>query len=206
MIDKIKPLIIEHFEKAGSHDFSHTNRVYNLAVRIAENVDMDIVKAAALLHDVARLKELKDESIDHAEEGARMCVDILSKIDFPREKINQVSYAIKVHRFSKGILPNTIEAKISQDADRLDALGAICIARVFTNAGQLNKVMHDPSISSSEYKGSMKASTALNHFFEKILKITPNSFHTAKAREIANDRYNYVKEYVLRFLDEWEGK
>jgi uncharacterized protein len=204
LIKKIKP----YFEKTGGHNFDHTNRVYKNAIKISENenIDLDIVKTAALLHDIARLIEGKNNVKCHAKEGARMSKEILKKVGFPEEKIDSVSYAIRVHRYSKGIKPETKEAAILQDADRLDALGALTIARIFEFGGKNGRRSYDPEEDPEEEYISNGGHSSITHFHRKILKITPDKFHTKKAREIAKERYNFVKEFVKRYKKEWEGE
>ncbi len=206
--EKIKP----YFEDYGGHSFEHTKRVYNLALKIAENeiknnnseIDLDIIKASALLHDIARKKEDTGEIKCHAKEGAKIAREILSKTEFPKEKIPNVCNAIATHRYSKKLKANTREAEILQDADRLDALGAIIIARVFHRCGKIKTPMYNPDIPKSEiYVNSNESKTAINHFYEKILKIKPETFKTKKAQEIAKKRYEFVKEFVERFEKEW---
>lgn len=126
---------------------------------------------------------------------------------FPPEKIPAVTYAIRVHRYGKGIIPNTIEAAILQDADRLDALGAICIARVFSYGAKKGRLMYNPDVSPQDdgYDGTISA-TSINHFHEKILKITPASFKTERAQEIAQGRYQTIVDFVERFKKEWNGE
>ena len=206
--NKLKEESKIYFEHVGGHGFDHVDRVYRNALKISkdESVDMDIVKAATLLHDVARMTELKGEVSCHAEEGARMCKDILKKLNFPEEKIEAVSYAISVHRYSSGILPKTKEAEILQDADRLDALGAITIGRIFEFGGKKGRVSYDPTDDMDAEYNTKKGHSSITHFYRKILKITPNKFHTKKAKEIAKGRYDFVKEFVNRYVKEWNGE
>jgi len=204
--DMLKERIKNNFEKAGSHGFDHTERVYNLAVKIGkdEEVDIDVIKAAALLHDIARQGEEDGKVKCHAEEGAKIAEEMLNKLDFPKDKIEKVTYAIKVHRYSKGIKPETKEAAVIQDADRLDALGAICIARVFSYGGKKGRPLYDTAIPPKKVYES-DATTSINHFYEKILNIKPQTFNTRSAQEIAKERYQFVSEFVSRFIKEWNG-
>lgn len=207
--EELKKKIQPYFEKSGSHSFDHTQRVYNLCLHIAkkEKVDLNVLKVSALLHDIARKKQSESkEKICHAEEGAKIARKILEKMNFPDDKIEKVVYAVSVHRYSKRINPDTTEAKILQDADRLDALGAITIARIFDYGARKNRPMHNPKLILKEYKHNSESESAINHFYEKILKIKPENFHTKTAREIAKDRYVFVKDFVERFIDEWEGR
>jgi uncharacterized protein len=138
----------EKFFRLSYHDRFHTERVYDLAVRIAEeeHADLDVVKAAALLHDVARALEDEGKIDDHAVEGAKKAKAVLEAVDFPKEKIPAVLHCIEVHRFRSGMEAGSLEAKILQDADRLDIIGAIGIARIFTRGGWVNQPIHDPTI------------------------------------------------------------
>jgi len=199
--EKIKP-----YFKKGGHGFDHTERVYNLAVRIAkqENADMDIVKASALLHDIARKKQ-SETGLCHAIEGAKMAPKILKEINFPKEKIPAVVHCIEVHRFSKRMIPKTIEGKIIQDADRLDALGAIAITRIITHSAKHGRPHYDPNIKPHTIYTS-RANTSINHFYEKIFKLKPKNFHTKLAQKIAKERYGFTKEFVERFIKEWNGE
>jgi uncharacterized protein len=206
--DDLREKILPHFEETGAHDFGHTNRVYKLSLRISkgEKVDMDIVRAAALLHDIARHKQDCGEVNCHAEEGAKMAERILKETDFPKDKIEAVVYAISIHRHSSEVKSKTREADILQDADRLDALGAIIIGRMFAVGGKVGIPFHDPKISlGREGKGGY-SKTVINGFYDKLAKIKPNTFKTKKAREIAEGRYDYVMDFAERFKKEWEGK
>ncbi|MEA3329999.1 MAG: HD domain-containing protein [Nanoarchaeota archaeon] len=200
LIEKAK----SYFENgSGGHGFDHVNRVFNNSIIISEgeDVDLDIVKASALLHDIARLKEDLKEVKCHAEEGAKMAREILQEFDFPENKIEKVIHAIKVHRYSKGLKAESREAEILQDADRLDALGASAIARIMSRAGKKGIPIYDAEISPKDFYDG-EGTTAINHFHEKILKIKPGTFKTKKARELAKERYDFVKEFVDRFLEE----
>jgi len=205
--EELKEKIQIYFGEKSSHGFDHTQRVYNLALKISkgEKVDLDVVKASSLLHDVARCKEDNREIECHAEEGAKIAENILREMNFPDDKIKKVCFAIRIHRYSKGLNAETKEGKILQDADRLDALGAICIARVFSYGGKKGRPIYNPKIKyNSQYKSDSK--TSINHFYEKILKIKPETFKTKEAKKIAKERYKFIEDFVKRFKLEWEGK
>lgn len=207
--EKLKERIQPYYEIAGGHEIDHTERVYRLCLTIAETekVDLDVLRAAALLHDIARKKqeEMKN-TICHAKEGAKIAKEILLETDFPKEKVDDVVYAIEVHRYSHQIKPKTKEAEILQDADRLESLGAIIIGRIFSYNGKMKVKMYDPEIKPREKYNGDELSTAINFFHEKIFNLKPESFNTKKGREMAVGRYNFVKEYLERFIREWEGK
>jgi len=196
----------EEFFRLSHHDKSHVERVYNLAIRIAkeENADLDVVTAATLLHDIARAMEDEGKIADHATEGAKMARKILEEVGFPKEKIAKVIHCIEVHRFRKGLEAESLEAKILQDADRLDIIGAIGMARVFTRGGWGNKPIYDPTIPQKEkYDG--KSLTSVNHIHEKILRVK-HTINTSTAKEIAEERHKFVEQFLERLLKEWKGE
>jgi len=207
VFERIREEARKHY-KHPHHDFSHAERVCKLAVRIAqelgEPVDFDALRAAALLHDVARAYEDEGLVEDHAKEGARIAREILKRVGFPEEKIERVTYCIEVHRFREGVVPTALEARILQDADRLDMLGAVGIARVFARAGWSNTPLYDPGVPPKpRYDG--RSATAVNHFYEKLLKVK-DTLHTEPARRIAEERYRFMVQFLERFLKEWEGE
>ena len=162
------------------------------------------MKAAVLLHDIARAQEDEGIITDHASEGAKMAKKILNEVNFPANKIDNVIHCIKTHRFRKRLTPKTLEAQILQDADRLDIIGAIGIARVFTRSGWSNTPIHDPTIKpKAKYDG--KSETAVNHIQEKLLKIK-NTINTKTAKKIAEERHAYVEQFLERLLKEWKAE
>jgi len=141
---------------------------------------------------------------DHATEGAKMARKILEEVGFPKEKIARVIRCIEAHRFRRGMRAESLEAKILQDADRLDIIGAIGIARVFTRGGWGNKPIYDPTIPQKEkYDG--KSHTSVNHIYEKILKVK-DTINTNTAKEIAEERHRFVEQFLERFLKEWKAE
>lgn len=200
---------VKKYYGKGGHDLNHIIRVYKNSLKIAKTVkcDVEVVKAAALLHDIARNFDEKDiKGLCHAVKGAEMAQEILKDYDYTLEQKNNIIHCIRVHRYSKGLKPESIEAEILQDADRLDALGAIIITRVFYQSGKVKGIMHDPEILPGEYKGAAGTTTSINHFYEKILKITPDRFNTDKGKELANVRYGFVEKFIEQFLKEWDCK
>lgn len=196
----------EQFFRLSHHDKSHVKRVYNLAVRIAkeEGAELDVIKAAVLLHDVARALEDEGKIEDHALESAKMARKVLKEVNFPKDKISEVLQCIEMHRFKKGMKAESLEAKILQDADRLDIIGAIGLARVFTRGGWSNQPIHDPKTPPKEkYDG--KSLTAVNHIYEKNLKVK-DTINTKTAKRIAEERHRFVEQFLDRLLKEWNGE
>jgi len=164
------------------HNWDHIQRVHNFALKIAKNernVNYKILEAAVWLHDLAREEE-SIKGICHAEAGSKMVVPILKKLNFKDSDIMAVAEAIAVHRFSNGKKARFIEAKILQDADRLDALGAISIARIFTYGGAKGR--------------SIKES--LKRFYFKQIKLKPSTFNTKTGKILAKQRYNFVLSFI----------
>jgi len=206
--EDLRNRIKSNFEEGGSHAFDHTERVYALAVKIGkkEKADLEVIKAAALLHDISRLKEDNKEVECHAEHGSEIAAKLLKDMNFPEEKIKNVVHSILVHRHSKGLKTETKEAEIIQDADRLDSLGAITIGRMFSTGGKINRPLYKPGIPFGKvYEGYYSDST-VHGFYARILKITPETFNTNFAKKLAMGRYKFVEKFLNQFFKEWEGK
>ena len=169
------------------HDLFHTLRVVKIAKEIAEKeeADYEITIAAAYLHDIARPLEKINLSIDHAKKGAEIARKFLRELNFPKEKIEMVAQAIEEHRFRNGKIPRTLEGKVLQDADRLDAVGAIGIYRVI--------------FYSCEYRRSIE--DTIKHFEKKILKLK-DTLHTKYARKLAEKRHKLVEDFVTQLKEE----
>lgn len=187
-----------------AHDFSHVRRVVELASEIAssENVPVEPVAVAALLHDVKRPEE-DLTGLDHARTGSEFADGLLRELKYGEEFIKTVCEAVRDHRYRLGRVPRELTGKVLQDADKLDAIGAVAIARVFARSGKLGRPLHSEPKAESCHKNFSES--AIAHFREKILKITPETFWTFTARGLAKDRYDFTVEFVGRFLREWDG-
>ena len=190
------------------HDWWHVRRVVRMAERLAaqEGADAFICALAALLHDVA------DEKLNESKEsGLRKADDWLDGQPLDEESRRHVLEIIATMSYNAGANPpmRTLEGQVVQDADRLDAIGAIAIARTFLYAGWIGHPIYDPDLpprdamTPKEYRRDK--STAINHFYEKLLKLK-DKINTASARAIAEERHRYMEQYVERFLSEWEGR
>ena len=191
----------------SGHDYFHTIRVYKMALRISEeeNADTLIISLAALLHDVDDIK-LSPQTSKNKDNARKFLTDNnidSTTIDLICEIIDEISY-----KGSESVSPKTLEGKCVQDADRLDAIGAIGIARAFAYGGNHNRVMHDPnepptlSMSEDEYRNHV--STTINHFYEKLFNLK-DLMNTKTAIKIAEERNRYMKEYIIEFMNEWDG-
>ncbi|NBI28294.1 HD domain-containing protein [Chengkuizengella sp. YPA3-1-1] len=192
---------------ASGHDWWHVHRVTELSKRIAEDegADVFICTLAALLHDIA------DEKLNESEElGLKKVKDWLQLQSVEGDTIIHVMEIISTMSFKGGSRPpmTTLEGKVVQDADRLDAIGAIGIARTFAYSGAKGSIMHDPNvkprtnINQTNYRE--KKATPINHFYEKLFKLK-DLMNTKTARTIAEERHQFMEEYLQRFHLEWNG-
>jgi len=190
----------------SGHDFSHITRVHKLCQTIGkiEGADMLVLEAAALLHDLGREEEKKNPKINHAEKSAEIAEGILQKVRFSKAKIPSVLYAIKTHRFSKGIVPTSLEAKILQDADRIDIIGAIGVAMTFAYGGAYNRDLYDPYDPFAKNRELDDRKYSLDHFKTKLLNLI-DTLHTDAARKVAKKRSRFVKQFLKEFKKEIEG-
>lgn len=175
------------------HDYFHIERVVNLANRIAaeENADLFQVELAAWLHDVGDYK--LHNGID---KSAELITEFLSELNVSQETVSKTIEIVSEVSFSKGIQPTSLEAKIVQDADRLDAIGAIGLARVFAYGGSKQREIYNPENPDE---------TSVQHFYDKLLKLK-DLINTDSAKEIAKERHQFLEEFLERFYQEWEGK
>ncbi len=181
----------------NTHHLDHLSRVNTLCQKIgqAEKADLVILEAAALLHDIARANETESTTC-HAIASVQIAADILAKLAWPPNTVDAIAYAIRMHRYSAGITPETIEAKILQDADRLDALGAIGLARVLGHG-----LVRGEPLYLLDSENSINGPCTIAHFHEKILKLK-DGMHTATAKQIAEERHNIIVQYLSRLENE----
>ncbi|MBE0651206.1 MAG: HD domain-containing protein [Bacteroidales bacterium] len=218
-MDKEKQKIVEETEvfvkkqlteAEGGHDWWHIYRVWKLALRIAkeEQADLYVVNLGALLHDIADAKFHKgDETI-----GPRIAKEFLLSLSVGEEVVDHVIHIIKYISFknrNEKVPFVSKELQVIQDADRLDAIGAIGIARAFNFGGYKGRALYNPSIppnpeqSKAEYKAA-KAPT-INHFYEKLL-LLKDMMNTPTGKRMAEGRHQFMEQYLEQFYDEWEGK
>jgi uncharacterized protein len=212
-IAKIKEEAQEFFVGAsGCHDWTHVERVRALALHIGkkEQADLFVLELAAFLHDIGRKEEMKCKGrLCHAEEGAKIARKILEKYGMEESQIENIIHCIETHRWRKNNQPETLEAKIIFDADKLDSIGAIGIARDFLFAGGAG--------SNCLYTGNEKKLAKLNKDhsytnedsalleYEIKLKYVKNKIATKEGKRIAQERHLYMKEFFARFEQEIKG-
>lgn len=208
LVQNATKFIKEIFQNDFSgHDFFHSMRVYRTAINIAEaeHADLEVVALAALLHDVDDRK-LSPMTAEKKENAARfMCSQNVSESEIRQvcQIIDEVSF-----KGTDSVRPSTPEGKCVQDADRLDALGAIGIARTFAYGGSHSRAIYDPELpprtamNQAQYYSSK--STSLNHFYEKLF-LLEGMMNTETGKAIARKRTQYMQQFVDEFLNEWDG-
>lgn len=193
--------------EASGHDYFHTYRVYKNAEMLVNNIpeaDKEICLLGAILHDVDDDK-ISPETHENKDNARRF----LNENDYPKERIDFICKIIGDVSFSEKVIPESIEGKIVQDADRLDAIGAIGIARTFAYGGNKGREIYNPDIkpdltkTKEQYKHH-KAPT-INHFYEKLL-LLEGMMNTDVAKQFARKRTEYMEKYLEQFFAEWNGE
>lgn len=203
-VDYVKRVFENDF---SGHDYFHTLRVYKTATRLAESegANVHVAQLGALLHDVDDVKLSPQTHPNKDNARAFLVQNGVSSEDIERivSIIDQVSF-----KGTDSVKPTSLEGECVQDADRLDAIGAIGIARAFAYGGNHNRVMYDPeekpklNLSGEEYRTHV--STTINHFYEKLFTLK-GLLNTFSAKEIADHRENYMRAFIDEFMDEWDG-
>ena len=193
---------IERHSYAG-HDATHTIRVQELCLNIGrrEKADLLVVEAAALLHDIGRGCERTNPTVDHAEASARMAEKLLIECHFPEDRIPQVLHAIRAHRFSQKKAAETLEAKILQDADRVDISGAVGVAMTFAYGGAKNMELYDRHDPLAKNRKLDDTKYILDHFQTKLLKLE-GTMNTDTARQLLQKRQRYLSLFMSQFIKE----
>lgn len=208
LVEKVEKEIAQQFEgDATGHDWYHIKRVLNLSrfLQKTEGGTLEIIELAALLHDISDHK-FNGGKLD---EGGKVAFDILTKLGCDIEKAKKVKYIVDNVSY-KGANTvaemNSLEGTIVQDADRLDAIGAIGIARTFAYGGNKNQPMYEPSREakmheSFEEYASAKSNT-INHFYEKLL-LLKDRLNTSSAKKLGQERHEYMEHFLKEFYGEW---
>lgn len=201
--DKYVQLTIAHVKsqlegESSGHDWWHTYRVWQLAKVMGkqEKANMLVVELAALLHDIADHKfHGGDSSV-----GPKVAGEWLASIGVDKLIINRVQEVISQVSFIKGrhVKPNTLEGQIVQDADRLDAMGAIGVGRAFAMGAKFNEIFHDPD------DKDHKSKTVINHFYQKLL-LVKDLLNTKSAKKLAKHRHRFLENFLDEFFAEWDG-
>lgn len=210
ILDRIQKTAQSHFETArGSHDWDHTLRVARLSGTLAraEGADLSIVQAAAYLHDIGRIHP--DDATGrscHAEKGVVMARKILSGEPISPSVRENILHCIAAHRFRRGEAPRTLEAKVLFDADKLDAIGAIGVARAFLFAGEIGARLHSPEIADIAQTPAYSINdTGYREYVVKLLAVQGRML-TPTGKRLARARHDFMVSFFDRFLEEYEGE
>jgi uncharacterized protein len=197
-----------HFQGAkGSHDWEHTERVLALAEHLAraEGADLGIVRLAALLHDLGRAEEDQSNGqLDHALRGADLARSLLRSRGRGEGEIERVAHCIETHRFRKARAPQTLEAKVVFDADKLDAIGAVGIGRAFLFAGEVGAKLHNPAADLAQTRPYTEEDTAYREYQVK-LRLVRDRILTATGRRLAQARHEFMEAFFQRLDQEVKG-
>jgi uncharacterized protein len=201
--DLLKEEVKKRTENDSAHDFEHTMRVYKNAQKICkkEKANEKLVLSATLLHDIVSYPKSDKRSKMSSIESAKKSEKILEKFNFSKEEIVIISDAIRDHSFSQNKIPKTIEGKILQDADRLDALGAIGIARVFATGGSLKRPFYDINDPFCKKRLPDDKTWTVDHFFQKLLKLE-SLMNTKSGKAEAKKRTLILKEFLNQLKQE----
>lgn len=203
ILKETKTFVKDKLYKEGSgHDWFHIKRVYNLATYICEKEGGNefIIKMTALLHDIDDWK---------FSNNSKTTENFLKSLNLDEESIHKIMNIITTMSYKGGVVDssqNNIEGKIVQDADRLDAIGAIGIARAFTYGGSKNRSMYDPDVKPIDFQNLDEVKNlnnhTINHFYEKLLKLR-DLINTDTAKQIAEERHRFMEIYLDEFYYEW---
>jgi len=205
MLDKLRKKVEKLLEgRDPAHDFYHVMRVYKNAEMIGrhEDADMEVLLAAALLHDLVVYPKGSTNRSRSADDSARLAEKMLHEYGCSEDKVSKICYCIRMHSYSRKLLPSTLEGKILQDADRLDALGAIGIARTFSVGGSEKRMFYNPDdpFCNSRREHDDKQWT-LDHFQTKLLRLK-DSMHTRTARDMAQGRASFMELFIEQLKKE----
>lgn len=185
------------------HDFLHVQRVTENARRIAlaEGANLAIVLPATLLHELFNYPKNHPESHLSGDLCAEQAAEVLRSVGYPAELIDPICYCIRYHSFSRGVVPETLEGKVMQDADRLDAIGAIGIARCFSTGSQMRIPFYAQEDPFCQEREPNDKAYSLDHFYRKLLRI-PETLHTQTGRAMAEHRTAFLRQFLDQLAEE----
>lgn len=209
LINNVKNIAKSYFDSArGSHDWEHTIRVCKLCERIgpAEGADMDVLLSAAYLHDIGRqYQDASNGAVCHAQKGAQLAESLLNRLPFSKAQKQNVVHCIQSHRFRGTHQPQTTEAKVLFDADKLDAIGAVGVARAYLFAGEVGARLHNPDADIENTHPYSEDDTGFREYRVKLCKIRERIL-THEGRKLADERHRFMEDFFNRFIEEYEGK
>ncbi len=193
---------------SGSHDWEHTRRVVALCEHIGrvERADLKVLCAAAYLHDIGRCHQDSSSGRQcHAREGARMAAEILDELPLARNEKENIVHCVRAHRFRENHVPETLEAQVLFDADKLDAIGAVGVARAYLFAGEVGARLHNPDIDVTAAPAYSENDTGYREYLVKLRHIHTRML-TAEGRRLAAERHAFMESFFERFISEIEGR
>lgn len=189
----------------GAHDLGHLRRVWRVSKTLARQlggaVDMELLEAASYLHDIINLPKDNPQRRHASALSADHAVRYIAQFGWSSERLKSLHHAIEAHSFSAQIAPRSVEAKLLQDADRMDALGAIGIARCFSVSGQLGRALFDPDDPLADARPLDDTTFALDHFEAKLFRIS-ETMQTLPGRAMAASRVQVMRDFVTTLVAE----
>ncbi|MEK0319971.1 MAG: HD domain-containing protein [Nitrosopumilus sp.] len=203
VLDSLKNEVKKRMENDSAHDYEHTMRVYKNAQQICkkEKANETLVLSAALLHDIVSYSKSNKRSKLSSIDSAKKSKNILEKFNFSKKDITIILDAIRDHSFSQNKIPKTLEGQILQDADRLDALGAIGIARVFATGGSLKRPFYNIDDPFCKQRIPDDKTWTIDHFYQKLLKLE-SLMNTKSGKAEAKRRTRILKEFLNQLKQE----
>jgi len=209
LLESVQKFAKKHFNNSQvSHAWDHTLRVCRLCERIGsrEGADMSVLLAAAYLHDIGRAgQDASNGAVCHAQEGARIASPFIEGLPVSRNRKENIIHCIKAHRYRGNQGPKSLEAKVLFDADKLDAIGAIGIARAYLFAGEVGARLHSPEVKAEETRPYSENDTGFREYRVKLCKIRDRML-TKEGRRLADARHAFMEDFFKRFIKEYEGK
>ena len=208
-VETVKALAEKLFSNTrGSHNWEHTLRVCRLCERLGplEGVDMSVLMIAAYLHDIGRShQDLVDGAVCHARQGVKLAWPIVKTLPLSNEQKRNIVHCIRSHRFRGNHIPKTAEARVLFDADKLDAIGAVGVARAFLFAGEIGARLHAPDATIETARPYTIDDTGYREYAVKLCKIKDRML-TDEGRKVAEERHDFMALFFDRFVREHEGK
>jgi uncharacterized protein len=206
-IDALRSYVQKAFANVpGSHDWDHTKRVEKMALKIGakEGADLTVLSIAALLHDIGRChQDQSNGEVCHACKGEQLARPLIKDLPISAEQIANILHAIRAHRFRDDDVPETIEAQVIFDADKLDAMGAIGVARAYLFAGEIGARLHNPDIDVTQVESYSWEDTGFREYKVKLCKIKDRLL-TPTGRKIAEGRHQFMTTFFEQFIGEYK--
>lgn len=202
--ERLASALLQHIKTDdGSHDVAHLARVWANArtIQAVEGGDIEILAAATLLHDCVAVEKNSPLRAQASRLAADHAMTLLAPFGWANDRLDRIAHAIAAHSFSAKIAPETIEAKILQDADRLDAIGAIGIARCFYTAGRMQSFLYDAEDPAARHRALDDRAFAIDHLPAKLLTLA-EGFNTAEGKRMAQERHARTEAFLAAFMSE----